>query len=75
VPVFNALAPFCQGTAAPSLPATSTNGISGTWSPSAVSNLSSGTYTFTPNGGQCATSQTLNSTVFPKPLTTPIYHD
>ncbi|RZJ32996.1 MAG: hypothetical protein EOO51_15190, partial [Flavobacterium sp.] len=37
-PTFNAIAPFCSGTAAPTLPTTSTNGISGTWSPSTVSN-------------------------------------
>ncbi|OUT69616.1 MAG: hypothetical protein CBB76_07845, partial [Crocinitomicaceae bacterium TMED16] len=40
------------------LPATSTNSISGTWSP-AVDNTTTTTYTFTPDGGQCATTQDL----------------
>jgi hypothetical protein len=48
VPTFNAIAPFCAGAQAPSLPATSVNGIAGTWSPSVISNMQSGTYTFTP---------------------------
>ncbi|KAF5036648.1 hypothetical protein DSECCO2_572890 [anaerobic digester metagenome] len=41
---------------------TSTNGITGTWSPSVISTASVGTttYTFTPNAGQCAEVTTLN---------------
>lgn len=54
---------ICSGTSAPSLPATSTNGISGTWSPATIDNLNAGTYTFTPNAGQCAVSTSLNVTV------------
>jgi hypothetical protein len=73
-PTFNPIAPICYGDAAPVLPTTSTNGISGTWSP-AVSNLASGTYTFTPTLPQCANSTTLSITVNPETLTTPIYHD
>ncbi|RRJ91373.1 T9SS type B sorting domain-containing protein [Flavobacterium macacae] len=54
---------FCTGSAVPTLNATSPNGISGTWAPAVVSNTASGTYTFTPNTGQCATSVTLSVTI------------
>jgi subtilisin-like proprotein convertase family protein len=69
-PSFAPVAPLCQGDPAPTLPNTSTNGISGTWSPATVSNTSSGTYTFTPSGGQCATQTTLNVTVNPPTIPT-----
>ena len=65
-PTFNAIAPICSGTAAPILPTASTNtptAINGTWSPSVVSNTTTGTYTFNPNTGQCAVSTTINVTV------------
>lgn len=65
VPDFTALAAICSGSGVPVLPATSTNGISGTWSPATVSNTTSGTYTFTPGAGQCATTATLTQTVNP----------
>ena len=64
-PTFAAIAPICSGTAAPILPTTSLNGITGTWSPAVVSNTASGTYTFTPDAGQCATSTTIDVTVTP----------
>ena len=64
-PIFAAIAPICSGTAAPVLPTTSLNGITGTWTPAVVSNITSGTYTFTPDGGQCATATTLDITVTP----------
>ncbi len=70
-PTFNAIAPICSGATAPVLPTTSTNGIAGTWNPATVSNTASGTYTFTPNPGQCATTATLNVTV--TPLVTPTF--
>ncbi|MFC6095146.1 gliding motility-associated C-terminal domain-containing protein [Flavobacterium qiangtangense] len=54
---------ICTGSSVPTLSTTSPNGITGTWSPSAISNTASGTYTFTPNSGQCATSVSLNVTV------------
>ncbi len=63
VPTFTQIAAFCQGTTAPSLPTTSNNNITGTWSPANVSNTASGTYTFTPNAGECGTSTTMNITV------------
>ena len=56
-PTFNAVASLCQGSAGPTLPSTSLNGITGTWSPSAtVSTAQAGTfdYTFTPGQGICA---------------------
>ncbi len=56
---------MCEGDAAPALPATSTNGITGTWSPATVSNTTSATYTFTPTAGQCAVATTLAVTVNP----------
>jgi len=69
-PTFTALAPICAGSTAPTLPTTSTNGISGTWNP-AVSNTTSGTYTFTPAVGLCAASTTLDLTV--NPSVTPVF--
>ncbi|WP_435262222.1 CshA/CshB family fibrillar adhesin-related protein [Tenacibaculum sp. nBUS_03] len=50
-------ATICSG-AAFSFPTTS--GITGTWSPSVISNTSTGTYTFTPNAGQCVTATDLD---------------
>ena len=71
-PTFAAIAPICSGTAAPSLPTTSINGITGTWSPATVSNTASGTYTFTPDAGQCATPTTIDVTV--NPIITPTFN-
>ena len=66
IPTFNAVPAFCYGTTSPVLPTTSTNGISGTWSPANVSNTASSTYTFTPTPtGQCVSNATLNITVTP----------
>jgi large repetitive protein len=53
----------CRGSSVPALPATSSNGITGSWSPAAIDNNSSGSYTFTPDAGQCAVSTTINVTV------------
>ncbi|SCY76257.1 delta-60 repeat domain-containing protein, partial [Flavobacterium caeni] len=63
VPVFDAIAPICAGDTAPALAAASNNGISGTWSPAVIDNTTSGTYTFTPDQGQHATTANLNVTV------------
>jgi len=57
---------LCSGSVAPVLATTSVNGITGTWLPSTISNTTSGTYSFTPTIGQCATTATLNVTVIPK---------
>jgi hypothetical protein len=56
---------ICAGAAVPTLPSTSTNGITGTWNPSIVDNQASGIYTFTPTAGQCATTTTFTVTVNP----------
>jgi gliding motility-associated-like protein len=62
---------ICSGNTVPTLPTTSTNGVVGTWSPSTVDNQNSGTYTFTPNAGQCAIPATFTVTV--NPNITPIF--
>ncbi|HLF52821.1 T9SS type B sorting domain-containing protein [Flavobacterium sp.] len=69
VPDFQAIPSFCTGTTPPLLGATSPNGISGNWSPPIINNTASGTYIFTPDASQCATTQILNVTV--NPLTLP----
>jgi len=76
VPLFVTPAPICAGGSAPVLPTSSNNvpPITGTWS-GPVSNQSSGTYTFTPVVGQCATGTTLPVTVNAVPVTVGIFHD
>ena len=54
---------LCAGTAAPVLPSTSLNNVTGTWTPSVVSNTTSGAYAFTPATGICAMEQTINVSV------------
>ena len=73
-PTFTAIAPICSGSVSPVLPLTSNNAITGTWNPATISNTLSGTYTFTPTAGQCATFTTLDVIVNPNitPLFTPI---
>jgi gliding motility-associated-like protein len=61
-PVFTAIPPICSGAPLNALPATSTNGITGSWAP-ALDNTATTTYTFTPNVGQCASNATLTITV------------
>ena len=61
-PNFPATYTLCNGETAPVLAATSPNGITGTWSPAVVSNITSGTYTFTPTSA-CATPQTISVTI------------
>ncbi|MBI2731221.1 MAG: gliding motility-associated C-terminal domain-containing protein [Sphingobacteriales bacterium] len=56
---------ICQGSTAPALPNTSTNGVNGTWSPATIDNQANGTYTFTPNPGECAVGTSLTVTVTP----------
>jgi len=71
-PTFNFLpSTICQGDPAPTLPTTSDNGYSGSWSPSTVSNTQTGTYTFTPTI-TCADPVSITVTVIPKaPVTFP----
>ena len=58
IPTFAQIGPLCKGSKPPSLPTKSTNGITGSWSPSSISTASSTTttYTFTPAAGQCAST-------------------
>ncbi len=55
-PVFEPIGPLCQNSHAPVLPSTSTNGISGNWSPAIINTSLIGTtiYTFNPDTSQCA---------------------
>jgi gliding motility-associated-like protein len=62
-PAFTQIGPLCLNSTAPALPATSNNNITGTWSPATINTAASGTYTFTPNAGQCATPVTLDIVV------------
>jgi gliding motility-associated-like protein len=54
-PTFALAGPYCIGSTAPTLPATSMNGIKGSWSQASVSTAVAGTttYTFTPDPGFC----------------------
>jgi gliding motility-associated-like protein len=68
-PTFNVLEPVCQNAPAPVLSTTSTNGITGTWSPATISTTSAGStnYTFTPSGGACSTPYSFTFIVNPIP--------
>ena len=59
---------YCQNTTVPALPATSNEGITGTWSPASINTsvLGTATYTFTPSGGSCSTPVSLNITIVSK---------
>jgi hypothetical protein len=67
---FTQVESICEGDALSPLPTTSDNGIAGAWSP-ALNNMSTTTYTFTPNVGQCGTEATMTITV--NPNTTPSF--
>ena len=62
-PSFAAFSDITPGSVPPVLPTTSLNGITGSWNPSTVSNTTTGTYTFTPNNTQCATTVTITIVV------------
>ncbi|MDI1318157.1 T9SS type A sorting domain-containing protein [Flavobacterium sp.] len=62
ITTFDAVAPICNGDTLSALPTTSTNGYTGTWSPT-LDNTQTTTYTFTPDSGQCATDASLTITV------------
>ena len=70
MPSFTQVSGICAGETLLPLPTTSNNGITGTWSP-ALNNTFTTTYTFTPNGGQCASEGTM--TIFVNPNTTPSF--
>ena len=61
-PNFTTIAPVCSGTTASPLSTTSTNNITGTWSP-AWNNLTTTTYTFNPTAGSCATTTSTTVTI------------
>ena len=58
VPTFSQVAPVCSGSSISPLPTTSTEGITGSWSP-AFNNTATTLYTFTPSAGQCAATTTM----------------
>jgi gliding motility-associated-like protein len=60
-PTFTQIPPICSGGSF-TLPTTSTNSITGIWSPT-INNTSTTTYTFTPNSGQCASTTTMTVVV------------
>lgn len=62
IPTFTQVASVCYGETISALPTTSTNGITGTWSP-ALNNTATTVYTFTPTTGQCAAIATMTITV------------
>ncbi len=68
-PTFTQIGPFCSGASITNLPTTSNNNYTGTWSP-AINNQQTTTYTFTPSGGQCATTATMQVVVNPNMLPT-----
>ena len=67
---FGTFQSVCIGSVPPVLPNTSIEGVTGTWSPSTIDNQVNGTYTFTPDAGQCAVGTTLDYEVNPIPSVT-----
>lgn len=63
VPTFPVIAPFCNGSTAPTLPLVSQNAINGTWLPATIDNTASGQYIFTPDPTECAEILTVNVVV------------
>jgi gliding motility-associated-like protein len=72
---FDQLGPYCLGESPDPLPTTSTNGVTGTWSPATISTASAGTttYNFTPSGA-CAAPASMNITVNPNPTANAVVH-
>jgi len=64
---FTQVAPICQGETLSALPSTSTNGVTGTWSP-VLDNTATTTYTFTPDPGQCSSNVMMQIVVNPYPI-------
>ena len=60
---FTQILPICEGDSL-TLPTTSIEGFTGTWSP-VFDNTTSDTYTFTPDAGQCASTATMSIIVIP----------
>lgn len=70
-PVFTQVSAICAGDSLAPLPTTSTNGITGAWSP-ALDNTQTTTYTFTPDAEQCAEEVEMTITV--TPIATPFFN-
>jgi hypothetical protein len=66
-PTFIQISPVCSGSTIASLPTTSINNITGSWSP-ALNNTTTTTYTFTPTLGQCALTNTVSIQVNALPI-------
>src|SRR5205085_5494019 len=64
---FGTFQSVCIGSSVPVLSTTSSNGITGTWNPAAIDNTVNGTYTFTPDVGQCAIPTDFTLQVNPVP--------
>ena len=71
IPTFTQVVATCSNAVMTPLPTTSTNGITGTWSP-AINNTTTTTYTFTPTEGQCANTTTQTITVSSPSITSDI---
>ena len=65
LPTFNQIQPVCSGTSY-TLPASSLEGITGTWTP-AINNSSTTLYTFRPDSGQCARVTSMLVEVYQNP--------
>jgi gliding motility-associated-like protein len=70
-PVFTQVSPICSGETLAALPTTSSNGITGIWSP-AINNTATTVYTFTPAATFCSSNSTMTIVVSP-PSLTPIF--
>lgn len=62
-PDFESALSFCSTDVMPLLSNASPNGVLGVWSPAAINSTESGTYTFTPNAGQCGNVHQLVVTI------------
>ena len=67
-PAFTQIAPICAGTSLV-LPTTSTNGVTGTWSP-ALNNTTTTTYTFSPTAGLCAVTASMTISIIQRTVPT-----
>ena len=66
---FVQIGPYCQGSPVPDLLTTSTEGITGSWSPM-IDNVQTTIYTFTADPGQCVNPQTMEVIIDPIQATT-----
>ncbi len=71
-PTFTAIAPICNGDTLATLPTTSNEGITGSWTP-ALDNTTTTTYTFNPTAGQCASTTLTTLTITVNPTNTPTF--